>query len=294
MISPNSITDQTPKEKPVVITSGDRKNVFKFSFVNPKILGAMTVLLLMIGGVGTGVYLIQKPQQTTSQASLSPINLNLQPGEIKTESGADFTVDVFANASDNKITGADLDIKYDPKVLTLKSITPKDFLPKILIPPKIASGSASVSLGTDDGSTGVSGNGVIASLIFTANQESSPTSSEISFNATQTQVKILNQISGQSNVVLGSSKVTIAPSKAQASPSPTTSSPSPSPSPVSEASPSTGYDFNGDGLVNSIDLSLMYSAWGDPESDTQKKADINGDGVVNGMDYSGLLPEFKQ
>lgn len=285
MISPTSITDLTPKEKPTVITSSDKKNIFKFSFVNPKVLGAMTVLLLMIGGVGTGVYLIQKPQQTTSQASLSPVNLNLQPGEIKTESGADFTVDVFANASDNKITGADLDIKYNPAVLTLKSITPKDFLPKILVPPKIASGSASVSLGTDDGASGVSGNGVIASLLFTSNPATTAISSEIAFNSSQTQVKILNQISGQSNVVLGISKVSISPAKAQAATTP-------SPSPIAQEA--VGYDFNGDGQVNSIDLSLMYSAWGNPDGDTQKKADINGDGVVNGMDYSGLLPNFKQ
>jgi hypothetical protein len=56
----------------------------------------------------------------------------------------------------------------------------------------------------------------------------------------------------------------------------------------------TEFDFNSDGQVNSVDLSLVYSAWGKPETDTQKKADINGDGVVNGLDYSKFLPYLKR
>jgi hypothetical protein len=282
MDSPSTAPEnQTPKEKPVVITAQSRKSFFRYSFVNPKFLGAMTVLLLMIGGVGTGVYLIQKPQQSISQASLSPVNLNFQPAEIQADSGSEFTVDVFTTAGDNKITGADLSIRFDPEILTLKSIAPKDFMPKILIPPKIASGSASISLGTD-GFSGVSGNGVIASLLFTAKNANLPSSSQITFESTGTHIKILNRGPENENNILGTAEVRINPVPKAAAQTPF------------QSTPTGGTDFNGDGQINSIDLSLMYSAWGDPETETQKKADINGDGVVNGMDYSGMIPEYKQ
>lgn len=284
MDSPTSVTDQTPKEKPVVVTSGNKKNLFKYSIVNPKFLGAMTVLLLIIGGVGTGVYLINKPQQTASQASFSPVNLNFKPAEVKAIAGSEFSVDIFTTAGETQITGADLSIKYDPETLTLKSITPKDFLPKIVIPPRIASGSASISLGTD-GSAGVSGNGVIASLLFSTKKEISQTSSQITFDNAKTHIKILNRLQADSNSVLGEVKVSI-------NPAPLLSTPSAKVAPSSAKSASND-DFNGDGQVNSVDLSFMYSAWGKPGSETQKKADVNGDGVVNGMDYSLLLPKFK-
>jgi chitodextrinase len=43
-------------------------------------------------------------------------------------------------------------------------------------------------------------------------------------------------------------------------------------------------DFNGDGLVNSLDLSLMTSAWNTSNS----TYDLNNDGVVNSLDYAIL------
>ena len=291
---PTTIENQTPKEKPVVITSdGNKKSPFKYSFVNPKILGAMTVLLLLIGGVGTGVYLIQQPQQTVSQAALSPVSLNFQPSEIQITAGAEFSVDVFANGDNNQITGVDLSITFDPEILTLKSISPKGFLPKILVPPEIASGSASVSLGTE-GSSGVTGSGVIASLLFETKPDSPP-STQISFDPTGTKIKVLNRSQESLNDILGNALVTIVP----APESEQTPSSSSEPDALLNSSDSAtlqtsaSSDFNNDGRTNSIDLSVMYSAWGKPETDVQKKADLNKDGTVNGMDYAAFLPEFK-
>lgn len=290
MDSPTSANNVPQKEKPVVVTADySRKSFFKYSFVNPKFLGAMTVLLLMIGGVGTGVYLIQKPQQTISQASLSPVTVNFQPAEIEVEAGSEFNVDIFTLAGENKITGADLTIKFDPKVLTVKSIAPKDFLPDITIPPKIASGSASISLGTET-SAGISGNGVVANVLFQVNDATAATSTTINFDSSSTQIKVLNRTSGGEADVFGTSKITIRQStspKVSDLPNPPVLDPNNS-SPSAQIS-----DFNNDGLINSIDLSLMYSAWGEPDSDTQLKADLNGDGTINGMDYAQLLPKLK-
>ena len=242
MSDSSTITDQTPKEKPVVITSsGSKKDMFKFSFVNPKILGAMTVLLLLIGGVAGGVYMTQNRQQTTSQASpVTGVDLSFKPADTTTSTGSQFNVDIFAAGNDNQINSTDLTITYDPEVLTLKSISPGQFLPKILIPPKIEPGQASISLGTD-GNSGVSGSGVIASLLLKVNDQAPPTTTQISLEES-TKIKVLNRTNEGISDTLGSAQVTII----QAIP------PSPSPPKLQENT-----DLNGDGVINGIDR-LLY------------------------------------
>ena len=138
--------DTQGKDKPVVISAENysKKNIFKYSFLNPKILGLLTVLLLIVGGVGTGVYLTQTPNQKVTQATLATTDISFKPSQTQTEAGSNFNIDVFANANGNKITKVTLTIKYDPDVLDLKSILPRQFLPKVLIAPELASGSASV------------------------------------------------------------------------------------------------------------------------------------------------------
>ena len=263
----------------------------------------MAVLVLLIGGVGTGVYLTQNRQQSTTQATLSQIDLKFQPDKLEVAPGAEFNIDVFANASDNQITNVDLAIKYDPEILVLKSITPGQFLPKILTPPQIASGSATVSLGTD-GNAGVSGSGTIAGLKFQANARIIQTSGQITFDPQNTKISILNRSPENTSDNLGSAEISIKTAAAghdnnQASSSGNIQS-SPSPrveaaNPVASSSAQTfdPADFNEDGLINSVDLSLMYSGWGKPETDAQKKADLNKDGVINGVDYAMLLTKFK-
>lgn len=288
-----TITDQTPKEKPVVITSASsKKPVFKFSFVNPKILGAMTVLLLLIGGIGAGVYLTQRPQQTTTQAS-PPIGVDvtLKPAEVEVAAGSEFSLDIFANAHDNQITSTDLNINYDPAALTLKSITPGQFLPKILVPPDISSGSAFVSLGTD-GNSGASGNGIIASLVFEVSNTASQTASQITFNPERTIIKVLNRSPESARDTLGGTKIVIKASKIPETIPPIASAEGNIQPAVAQDSGIT--DFNNDGFTNTLDLSLLYSGWGDPETDTQKQADLNQDGVINGLDYARFLPKFQR
>lgn len=294
----STITNQTPKEKPVVITSeSTKKSMFKFSLVNPKILGAMTVLILLVGGIGAGVYLTQNRQQATTQATLSQVDLKFQPDKIEANLGSEFNVDVFAGANEAQINSVDLGFSYDPEILTLKSIEPGQFLPKILIPPKIASGSATISLGTQENS-GVSGSGIIAGLKFKVSGGAVNSSSKITFNPQNTEIKVLNRDKENANDSLGSVEVNIKQSTQSAAQSPSgidtpltqTEEPNPSAPSVQLKDPS---DFNGDGITNSIDLSLMYSGWGNPETDGQKKADLNKDGVINGIDYAQFVPKFK-
>lgn len=304
MDSPTQIENQTPKEKPVVITSeGGKTPSFKFSFVNPKILAGMTVLLLMVTGIGAGVYLIQQPQQTVSQASsTNPVDLVFQPSEIQTDEGKEFNASIYAASNNNQITSTDLVIEY-PVSLTLKSISPGEFLPKILIPPSISEGSATISLGTE-GTSGVSGNGVIATLTFQGNPGSAATPIQIKLG-TGTKISVLNRTPGAVVDNLGTANVLMGQPVSQTSPPPTQAqAPTPSVSTVlsssnttatasSESAQPASADFNQDGLTNSIDLSVLYSGWGTPNTDTQKEADLNSDGVINGMDYSMFLPKFR-
>lgn len=299
---PVTITNQTPKEKPVVITSeGAKKSMFKFSIVNPKILGAMTVLLLLIGGVGTGVYLTQNRQQSTTQATVSNVELKFQPDKIETDINSQFNVDVFASANESLINSVDLGFKYDPEILTLISIAPGQFLPKILVPPKIASGSATISLGTQ-GNSGVSGNGIIAGLKFEVSGQAAKSSTKITFDPQSTEIKVLNRNKENANDILGSVEVSIKQSvqndEQSLSGEPDGTDTTLTETEESDPSTPSGQlkdpsDFNGDGITNSIDLSLMYSGWGNPETDGQKKADLNNDGVINGIDYAQFVPKFK-
>ena len=81
------------------------------------------------------------------------------------------------------------------------------------------------------------------------------------------------------------------------SPSPTPSptvAPSPTQLPTSSPSPRPGKtrDFNGDGRVNSFDVSLMFSKWSSKKSADLNIFDLNNDGVINSFDYILLLAQY--
>lgn len=287
-----------PKDKPIVISAESfaKKDVFKYSFVNPKIIALLTVIVLLIGGVGTGVYLIKTPGQTSTQASSEKLEISLKPSELEVVTGAGFDIDVFGNADKNQITSVDLVVQYDSQALELLSITPKQFLPKVLTPPNIASGSATISLGAD-GTAGVPGSGVLATFSFRALAQP-PTSSQIIFDTEKTKINTLGNSENLQVDFRGSSVTIIDSSKNNSIPSSSDSAQLQDQTTASDSgtleSDESEFDFNSDSQINSLDLSLLYSAWGNPESELQKKADLNGDGVVNGLDYAQFLPRMKR
>lgn len=62
------------------------------------------------------------------------------------------------------------------------------------------------------------------------------------------------------------------------------------PSPDKQASPSatpTRYDLNSDGVVNSLDLAIIFQNWGEKPKD--QRANLNGDGVVDQKDVDILI-----
>jgi len=275
--------DTTPGKEPVVFKSQNASKSFK---VNIKILAGIFVFVFMVGGIGTGVYLTQRSQQLTSRASLDKVDLALQPSEISATASGQFQTDVVVTTNPLKAAAVEAVIKYDPEYLRLDGILlVKTFLDTEL---KLATESGSFILGTLD-PDGKGGTGTLATLSFTALKDTS-TPTAITFDPAKTRVSAAGQSTDMKGD-LGQALVTIGSQTASPSPSPSSSS-SPLPSPSPSPSAAVSYDFNGDSAINAVDLSIMYSGWGTPTTDTQKKADLNNDGVINGLDYSQFLPQF--
>jgi len=58
-----------------------------------------------------------------------------------------------------------------------------------------------------------------------------------------------------------------------------------------DASTALDIDFNSDGVVNALDLSMMTKAIS--SGSTEKKYDLNGDGKVNSLDLNIFLNNYK-
>ncbi len=89
-----------------------------------------------------------------------------------------YEVDVIIDSEDNQVTGAQLELSYDPKVLGRVDIKPGTFLSNpVVILKKIdnTSGRITYMLGNQLGDAGVKGKGIIATLSFSklSSQETS-------------------------------------------------------------------------------------------------------------------------
>lgn len=287
---------------------------------NTKVILTGLLMLLLVSGIGVGVFLARNRTQLSSQAAAN-VGLGFNPAQIDTQLDQTFEATVTIDTSDQSVTGTELHISYDPQLFILESFEKGTFLPNSVGQSEIDNGSANITLipNLSNLSPG-KGKGDLAFLKFKVIRTST-TPAEISVDKTKTQISA----EGQDNNALGTTTKMIVNfgTDATASPSPgsslapspsagTTTSTLPSPTPVastpggiiSSANPSASplpspssrvdpkKDFNGDGKVNSVDLSFMYSAWGTPKTEAHKKADLNLDGVVNGIDYSLFLPGF--
>jgi len=107
------------------------------------------------------------PSPTSNQLSL-----RLDPGNLASGQGSSFALNVvLANGQD--ISSIPVEISYDPKVLQFQSVTPGDFLnrdgqPVTLVNRDDPPGRLVINAQRPPGSAGVSGNGTIYRLMFTA------------------------------------------------------------------------------------------------------------------------------
>lgn len=113
---------------------------------------------------------LSDPIQTTLTASSNPTKLSTPSA---------FSTDIIINTGQDPVNKVQLEISYDPKILTKVDINPGSFFtdPKISLKTiDQQNGRISFALGIQDGETGILGQSVLATLSFTAIQKNATAS----------------------------------------------------------------------------------------------------------------------
>jgi hypothetical protein len=265
---------------------------------NGKLILSGILMFLIIAGIGVGVFLARNRTQLNSQASSTPAVLSFNPPQTTIKPGEILKLTIVIDSKDTTISGAELYVSYNPEFLELKSFEKGTFLPNSIGQPETNPGSANLIILANPPNLN-RGKGELATITFTA-LKSTSTPTEVTIDSSKTQIRAQDNPdnlfgSAQKAAVTISDLVS---SSAEASSSAVPKAGIATLTSQTEASQSStpseqDKDFNGDGKINSIDLSYMYSGWGTPKTDQQKKAELNGDGIINGIDYSLFLPSFK-
>jgi hypothetical protein len=139
----------------------------------------VTAILFMIA-VQTGTRQAgQQPGQTEdqTQAQTSPTpdvahtTLSLQPNPVEVGNGRQTSVGVEIDTSDNNVTAVQLELTYDPKMLSNVKVTPGVLFPNatVLIDDNdTKTGKYTYAFGIQPNQKTVSGQGTVAKITFTA------------------------------------------------------------------------------------------------------------------------------
>lgn len=145
------------------------------------------ILILVLVASITWLLIISVNQNRTSQpqptATPSPAQsvLTLSDEGLSTSSAR--TVNVNIDTGNNKVTGVQIELSYDPKVLTNVNIKPGTFFENpvtLLKEINTKEGTISLALGVSPGLGGIYGTGTAAILTFNTASDSGETT--ISFN----------------------------------------------------------------------------------------------------------------
>jgi hypothetical protein len=149
----------------------------------------LVLILVTAGLVWLSVYTVPQEKtpivekETTMDYAKTTITLSSTPSAIS-QIPLVYSLDTQISTEDNKITGAQLEISYDPKAITNVDILPGSFFtdPVILLKNiDEKNGRISFAIGTKMGQKPVSGKGVLAKLQFTSTPQSSITATTIDF-----------------------------------------------------------------------------------------------------------------
>jgi len=117
---------------------------------------------------------VMKPSPTISMAHSV---LSLSPNPVTVAPGTQGKVDVNIDTADNAVTAVQLEVAYDPKVISNVQVTPGILFQNSITlinknnPP---TGRLTYAFGRTPGQTPVSGTGVVATITFTANASTQP------------------------------------------------------------------------------------------------------------------------
>lgn len=143
-------------------------------------LFTVAVVLVMIAVYNPSSYdSSATPTPTEKPESLAQTELRfgiLSSFQIASSSGAKivYSIPITISANKNKITAVQLEISYDPQVLTQISLTPGTFFQKpvsLLNEKNENNGRISYAIGIEPNASGIEGVGVVATLTFQAKSQ---------------------------------------------------------------------------------------------------------------------------
>lgn len=88
--------------------------------------------------------------------------------QVASAAGA-YQTDILVEPNGNRVTGIQLDLSYDPKVITVVDITPGPFFPNPTVLDKVidaATGKVTITIATAMGADAITENGSVATLTF--------------------------------------------------------------------------------------------------------------------------------
>ena len=211
----------------------------------------------------------------TTSASLALTGI---PSQVVNGSNLTVGVDLTTNAP---ISGVDAIITFSADKLQATSVTDHPLLPTT---PRIeinnTTGLIRVSQVADPDSSW-QGSGQMFSLNFTT----------ISTGQANLGFAYTPGATDDSNVIAkatGTDILTLPVNATTIVTDPPTPSSTPTPTPTPTPLPPIAGDINADGIVNNLDLSLMYDDW----FGSVARSDLNSDGIVNSADYWLLTQNF--
>lgn len=130
-------------------------------------LVALTGVLLIVSLASKKISPFETPSKQATDIAHTSLSISDQPRSAST--AGTYETDVNIDSQDNLITGVQLEISYDPKVLTNVEIKAGDFIPNSIVTQKkvdSAKGTISYWLWISQGNSGAKGKGTVAVISF--------------------------------------------------------------------------------------------------------------------------------
>lgn len=128
----------------------------------------------------------QASAPTPTPVAHTALSFSPQTVSVNTKTGETQSLAVMINTNGDPVSGIQLELSFDPKIVTLKTITPGTFLPNalVLLPAKIDNtrGTATIIFAKTPSQQPKAGSGLAATVTYTIKP---------GVTATQTQIKIL-------------------------------------------------------------------------------------------------------
>lgn len=149
------LTDETPVEGP-----------------NPllKQLAAIVGVFVLVLGLGLAVKLSQQSQEGRTRASVDMVDLSLSPDKTTAAPSELVNITIGINTHTYKVTGVELQLRFDSEKFDLVSLTKGDFLPTQLSY-STASGAVKFEL-IGEPANPKNGSGILANLMLKAKSSS--------------------------------------------------------------------------------------------------------------------------